>query len=299
MRSVQFTEYGGPEVLRVVDRPVPEPGAGQVRVAVRVAGVNPVDWKIRAGLFAGGKPLSRPRTPGQELAGIVDAVGPGAEFSVGDEVFGWSSGGAYAEYALAGVVAAKPDALSWQDAAALPVAGEAALRGLRQLAVQPGEVLLIHGASGAVGSLAAQLAGHQGVRVIGTAGSSSLEHVRSLGATPVPYGEGLVERVRELTDHVDAVFDTAGHGALPDSIELRGGTDRVLTIADPAADSLGVQFSSGSTGDASTLRELADEFVAGRLRLQHAATFELTQAAEAQQLSQTGHARGKITLTVR
>lgn len=299
MRAVQFSEYGGPEVLRVVDVPAPEPGEGQVRVAVQVAGVNPVDWKIRAGLFAGGKPLTHARTPGQELAGIVDAAGPGAEFSVGDEVFGWAVGGAYAEHALAKVVAAKPDALSWQDAAALPVAGEAALRGLRQLDVRSGDVLLIHGASGAVGSLAAQLAVHRGARVIGTAGSSTLDHVRSLGATPVRYGEGLVARVRELTDHVDAVFDTAGQGALPDSIELRGGTERVLTIADPAADSLGVRFSSGGTGDPSILRELADEVVAGRLRLRHAATFKLGEAAEAHELSQTGHARGKITLAVR
>lgn len=267
MRSVQFAEYGGPEVLQVVDVPAPVPGPGQLRVAVQAAGVNPIDWKIRAGLYSRGKPLARPRTPGQELAGIVDAVGPGAVCPVEDAVFGWSSGGSYAEYALARVVCHKPDAMSWQDAASLPVVGEAALRGLRQLGVQPGEVLLIHGASGAVGSLATQLAVRRGVRVIGTAGSS-LEYVRSLGATPVPYGTDLV--------------------------------DRVLTIADPAAGSLGVFFSGGTAEDTTTavLRELADEFVAGHLRIQHAATFKLAEAAEAQRLSENGHARGKITLAV-
>ncbi|WP_435157161.1 NADP-dependent oxidoreductase [Amycolatopsis sacchari] len=296
MRAVRFAEFGGPEVLRVADVAVPEPGPGQVRVAVRFAGVNPVDWKIRSGLFGGS--LSRPRGLGQELAGVVDAVGPGAALSAGDEVFGWAIGGSYAEYALASAVFPKPPGMSWQDAAALPVAGEAALRGLRELAVRSGEVLLITGASGAVGSLATQLAVRRGIRVVGTAGDPSF--VESLGATGVRYGPGLVERVRALVSTVDAVFDAAGHGMLPDALELRGSADRVLTIADPEAESLGVPF-SGGTPDTTTpevLRELAEAYTAGNLRIQHAATFPLEEAAEAHRLSQTGHARGKITLAV-
>ena len=296
MRAVRFSEFGGPEVLRLEDVPLPEPGDGQVRVAVRVAGVNPVDWKIRSGLFGGA--LQRPRGLGQELAGVVDAVGPGVELSVGDEVFGWAVGGAYAEYALAGTVLPKPPGMSWQDAAALPVTGEAAVRGLRELAVVPPEVLLVHGASGAVGSLATQLAVHRGIQVIGTASEQALPYVESLGATPVRYGEGLVERVRAVTPKVDAAFDTTGRGVLVDSVDLTGSAARVLTIADPDATSHGVRFSGDATMTIEVLRELATTHEAGDLRIQHARSYRLEEVGEALALSETGHARGKITIEV-
>jgi NADPH:quinone reductase-like Zn-dependent oxidoreductase len=299
MRAVQFSEFGSAEQLRIVEAPVPEPGPGQVRVAVKAAGVNALDWKIRRGLMAQLFPVDFPHTPGIEVAGVVDAVGEGAPFAPGDEVFGWSRGsGSYAEYALATVVAAKPAGLSWTAAAALPVAGETALRALNVLGVDAGDTVLIHGASGAVGSLAVQFAVARGAVVIGTTGEGGDDYVRSLGAIPIRYGEGLVERVRSVAPQVDAVLDAAGSGVLPDAIELRGGTDRVLTIADPAAIGLGVAFTGESDENSALLADLAEQAVSGKLRVKLGASFPLEQAAAAQDLSETGHAGGKLTIEV-
>jgi NADPH:quinone reductase-like Zn-dependent oxidoreductase len=298
MRAMQFNEFGPAEHLRVAEAPVPEPGPGQVRVAVRAAGVNPIDWKIRSGFMTATHPVDLPHVPGLELAGVVDAVGEDAGFAPGDEVFGWSDSGAYAEYALATLLAAKPADLSWADAAALPVAGETALRGLRVLDVGAGDVLLVYGASGAVGSLAVQLAVARGAVVIGTTGSSGDDYVRSLGAVPVRYGEGLVDRVRAVAAKVDAVFDAAGFGALPEAIELRGGTGRIVSIADPAAFALGIEFSGGGLKDPALLADLADQVTAGKLRITHAAGHPLDGAADAHRLSETGHSGGKIILEV-
>lgn len=159
MRAVQFSEFGSAERLRIVEVPVPEPGPGQVRVAVRAAGVNPIDWKIRRGLMTRIAPVEFPHIPGIEVAGVVDAVGEGAPFTPGDEVFGWSRGsGSYAEFALASVLALKPAGLSWAEAAALPVSGETAVRALNALDVAAGDTLLVNGAGGSVGSLAVQFA---------------------------------------------------------------------------------------------------------------------------------------------
>ncbi|WP_019853722.1 NADP-dependent oxidoreductase [Actinopolyspora mortivallis] len=297
MRAVQFSEYGSSDVLRLVEAGAPEPGRRQVRVAVRVAGVNPLDWKLRGGVMP---ELALPRRPGLELAGVVDAAGEGAPFGVGEEVFGWADTGSYAEYALASLVARKPPELSWRDAAALPVAGATAARVLRQLELSPGEVLLLHGASGAVGRIAVQLAVAMGATVVGTAAPERFEDLRSLGAVPVTYGEGLVERVREVTSRVDAVFDAAGKGVLPDSVELRGGTDRIVTIADTRASALGVVFSSGGSAERGTgvLDELAGRVVAGELSIAHARSYPLSEAARAQDDSETGHSGGKITLDI-
>ncbi len=298
MRAIQFGEFGGPDVLRTDEVEQPEPTSGQVRVAVRVAGVNPADCKIRAGEM--GEP-ALPHRPGLEMSGVVDAVGQDAAFSVGDEVFGWAQGGSYADYALGGVLVSKPDDLDWRDAAALPVAGEAALRGLRLLHPQPGEVLLVHGASGVAGAIATSFAVQRGVTVIGTGGEANAEYIASLGATPVRYGQGLVDRVRTVSSRVDAVFDAAGGGALPDSVTLRGETtERIVTIADPAAFDLGITFSSGNAGDknADVLTELANSARNGSLPLRHANSYPLVEAARAQQEVATGHSGGKVTLRV-
>ncbi|MFI5609651.1 NADP-dependent oxidoreductase [Amycolatopsis sp. NPDC051903] len=300
MRAITFAEYGGPDVLRLSEVPVPEPGPGQVRVAVRRAGVNPIDWKIRSGAMAEGSAPDRPQIPGAELSGVVDAVGDGAGFAVGDEVFGWPVTGSYADYALAETVARKPADLSWEDAAALPVAGETALRVLRLLDVKPGEVLLIHGASGTVGRFATQAAVALGATVIGTAGQRSLADVKALGAIPVLYGDGWPQRVREAADRpVAAVFDASGHGVLPDSVELLGSKDRVVTIADGAAFELGLPFSAGTTEDA-TPEVLAEilRYVARGLQIAQGSSYPLEQAGAAQQESQAGHPGGKITLVV-
>lgn len=299
MRAVQFHEFGPARNLREADVDLPQPGPGQVRVAVRSAGVNPVDRKIRGGHMAERFPVDLPHILGMELAGIVDAVGEGAAFAIGDEVFGWADTGAYAEYALASSLAVKPADLPWADAATLPVAGETALRVLGLLEVGTGDTVLIHGASGAVGRLAVQLAVARGATVIGTSGTESAGRVRELGAVPVHYGEGLVERVRAAAPQgVDAVIDAAGFGALPDAVELRGGTDRIVTIADPAALELGVAFSGDIDRDPALLAELADQAVSGKLRIDHAASYPLERAAEAHEHIETGHSGGKITLDI-
>ncbi|GAA1172094.1 NADP-dependent oxidoreductase [Streptomyces hebeiensis] len=304
MRAIVFEEFGGPEVLRFTrDAEAPHAGAGEVRVAVRAAGVNPIDYKIRRGWMEQMAPTALPSVPGTELAGVVDEVGEGVTgFVLGDEVVGWSATGAYAEYALAGTVVRKPTGLSWAEAAAIPVAGETSLRVLDALALGDGETLLLHGAAGAVGSVAAQLAVARGATVIGTASPANHEFVASLGATPVTYGEGLVDRVREAAPRgVDAVFDASGMGVLPDSIALRGGTaDRVVTIADARAGEYGVAFSGGGTSPErkrAGLEENVRLAAGGALRLRVARTFALSEAARAQELSESGHAGGKLVLT--
>ncbi|MFC7597681.1 NADP-dependent oxidoreductase [Terrabacter sp. GCM10028922] len=300
MKAIVFDRFGGPEVLREVDIEVPQPGPGQVRVRVKAAGLNALDGKIRSGMMEALRPTTTPAVPGGELAGTVDALGEGVTgMQVGDGVLGWSDTGSYAEYALATNVALKPAALEWQHAAALPVASETAERVLGMLGVAAGETVLMHGASGAVGTLAVQLAVARGARVIATAGPSNQDYLAALGATATVYGTGLVERVRALApDGIDAVFDLAGKGALEDSITLRGGTERIVTIADFRAQQLGVTFSRGSAAPSvERLAALAQDAAMGTL-VTTVTAYPLEQAAAAQQVSDAGHVRGKLVLTV-
>lgn len=300
MKAMQFDRFGGTEVLYEADVEVPEPGPGQVRVRVKAAGLNAIDGKIRSGAMEALRPTPLPAVPGGELAGVVDALGEGVQdVQVGDEVLGWSDTGSYAEYALATVVAPKPAGLDWYHAAALPVASETAERVLNLLGVTEGETVLLHGAAGAVGTLAVQLAAARGARVIATAGPANQDYLASLGATATVYGEGLVERVRALApEGVDAVFDLAGKGALEDSIALRGGTERIVTIADFRARRLGITFASGSQEkSADRLAALAQDAATGKV-VTTVTAYPLDQAAAAQQVSDAGHVRGKLVLTV-
>ncbi|MFI1212463.1 NADP-dependent oxidoreductase [Streptomyces sp. NPDC020802] len=300
MKAIVFDRFGGTDVLHEADIEVPQPGPGQVRVRVKAAGLNALDGKIRAGMLEAVRPTVFPAVPGGELAGVVDALGEGVRnVQVGDEVLGWSDTGSYAQYALATTVAPKPAGLDWQHAAALPVAGETAERVLDLLGVAAGETVLMHGASGAVGTVAVQLAAARGARVIATAGPSNQDYLTSLGATATVYGEGLVERVRALApDGVDAVFDLAGKGALEDSVTLRGGTGRIVTIADFGARQLGITFSQGSPErSAARLAALAQDAATGKL-LTTVTAYPLDQAAKAQQVSDAGHVRGKLVLSV-
>ncbi|MGW7267853.1 NADP-dependent oxidoreductase [Streptomyces sp. NPDC054842] len=303
MKAIVFDTFGGTEVLHEVETELPEPGPGQVRVRIRAVGVNPVDGKIRSGIMEAIFPTTLPAIPGGEIAGVVDALGEGVDrLKVGDEVLGWSDTGAYAQYALADatVLAPKPAGLDWTDAAALPVASDAADRVLDLLDIKTGETLLIHGASGALGTIAVQLAVARGAHVIGTASPANQKYVTSLGATALVYGEGLVERVRELAPNgVDAVLDAAGKGALEDSITLRGGTDRIVTTADFRARELGVVFAEGpQRRSADRLAEIARQAADGALVTTVGATYRLADAAEAQRTSDAGHGRGKLVLTV-
>jgi NADPH:quinone reductase-like Zn-dependent oxidoreductase len=210
-RIVQFAEYGAPEVLQVVDAPPPAPGPTQVRIAVRAAGVNPIDWKIVAGYMRELIPLELPAGVGSDVAGVVDAVGSEVtEWAVGDEVLGRSTTGSFADLALAesSDIVRKPAGVSWEVAGSLAGAGGTAYAVLKKLGVKAGETLLIHAAAGGVGTFAVQLAKAQGVNVIGTTGEANHEYLRSLGATPVSYGDGLLERVRAAAPDGVAPFWT-------------------------------------------------------------------------------------------
>jgi NADPH:quinone reductase-like Zn-dependent oxidoreductase len=300
MKAVQFSQFGGPEVLELVELPDPEPAAGQIRVAVRAAGINPIDWKVRGGAMGGELPM----TTGRELAGVVDAIGDGVtDVKPGDGVFGFAAGGGgAAELALSSDYARIPPSLDYAHASALPVAVETAVRTLDLLGVGSGDTVLINGAAGGVGSAAVQIARDRGARVIGTASEGNHEYLRSLGAEPTTYGDGLAQRVRELApDGVDAALDAAGAGALPALVELAGGPERVVTVADyQGAQETGATFSGGmGTGRAvHALAEIGELIESGRFSLPVAQTFSLDQIAEAHRRSETGHVRGKLVLLV-
>ena len=297
MKAVRFSQFGGPEVLEIVELPDPHPGPGQVRIAVRAAGVNPSDWKKRQGLMD----PELPQTLGYEAAGVVDELGAGvAGVAVGDRVFGFSAdGAAQAELAVLAYYAPIPPSLDFPGAAALPAAVETAARALDQLGVGDGSTLLINGASGSVGSAAVQLAVARGARVIGTASPANHTFLRSLGAEPVAYGEGLLQRVRALApDGVDLALDVAGSGVLPELIDLADGSGHVVTVADFAgAQEHGVRFSSGETGRALYALDGIGELIeSGRFSLPVAQAFALAEVAAAQRASEGGHARGKLVL---
>ncbi|MCA5894065.1 NADP-dependent oxidoreductase [Isoptericola sp. NEAU-Y5] len=298
MLAMVFETFGGPQVLHPADVPVPEPRPGQVRVRVEAAAVNVWDTKVRGGSGSDAPAPSSAVVPGLEVAGVVDALGEGVTgVGPGDRVVGFAATGGYAEHALVSVWAVLPEGLAATDAVTLPVAAETATRVLRLLAVRPGETLLVHGASGSVGALATQLAVRRGARVVGTASARNQDRVAALGATPTPYGAGLVARVRALApDGVDAVLDATGAGVLPDSIELRGGTDRIVTIADDAAGELGVAASYRSERDAGDLAEAVDALAQGRLSTSVAAVLPLTEASRAHELVEAGHPGGKVVL---
>lgn len=303
MRGIQFTQFGGPEVMELVELPDPEPGPGQIRLAVRATGVNPIDWKVRSGAMGG----DLPRRTGQEVAGVVDKLGDGVTgVEVGEAVFGAAAGGGgAAELALVENYARLPGTLDFVGAAALPVAVETAVRTLDALGVSGGQTIVINGASGSVGLAAVQCARARGARVIGTASAANQDYVREFGAEPTTYGDGLAERVRALTDGqdpaVDRALDASGGGVLPALVELTGSPEHVLTIADYAgAEQTGVPF-SGGPGTARAWHALADAaqlIEAGRLRLPVAQTFPLADIGEAHRISESGHPRGKLVLIV-
>jgi NADPH:quinone reductase len=307
-QAVRYREHGGPEVLELEEVPMPRPGPGQVRVAVRAAGVNPIDRKIRAGFP--GATIDGPQGTGIELAGTVDALGPGVTgWRLGDAVFGQVASGALATHAIAEAdrLVGKPAELSYAEAAALPVAVGTAVRTLRELGAGPGLTLLIHAVAGGVGLAAAQLARALGARVIGTASERHHEVLRGLGVHPVTYGDGLEER---LPGRVDRVLDASGRGVLKLSVELTGDPAKVITIADMAgAGEFGVRFSSGRGASAEDdVRALRDPLTAAGgdrdsaedpkvvVRVPVAEVFPLERAAEAHRRSEDGHFLGKLII---
>jgi len=316
MRAIAIERFGGREQLKVMDVPEPLLGPDSVLVAVRAAGVNPVDAKIRQGALAGAIPHLFPLVPGWDAAGTVAAVGPAVGgLEVGQDVYGYFRkdfvrDGTYAELAAVRDVqlAPKPATLSFEEAAALPLAGLTALQLLREgIDLQRDETVLIHGASGGVGGFAVQLAHDAGAHVIAVASAANHDHVRALGADEViDYREQ--DFVREVLaahpDGIDGVVDVIGGETLARSAEvLITGRGRVASVAEPP--SAGAFATRGLATryifvrpDADGLRQLGDLADAGALRVPLAEVLALEQAADAHELIETGHARGKLVLSM-
>ena len=306
MRAVVYSEYNG--AIEVTDIDEPKIGPDWVKVAVRASSVNPVDWKIATGGLDAILDTYFPVVPGWDVAGVVEEVGPSVtELEVGDEVFGYVrkdavQGGTYAEKVGAPIrtLAKKPASASFEQAAAIPLAGLTAFQALvHHLDVGSDDVVLVHAASGGVGSFAVQIAKSLGVRVIGTASERNHDYLRELGAEPVTYGDGLVERVRALApDGVTAVLDLSGADldTTPDVL-AEGSEGRVASIIDPSVKEMGGRYVFVRP-DADDLEELAGMFDDGALAVEIAETFPLAETQKAWDLSQEGHTRGKIVITV-
>lgn len=307
MRAASYSSYSqNNSTLMVGEQPDPKVAPGAVLIEVRAAGVNPVDWKVMAGYLDSMMDAVFPVVPGWDVAGVVRAVGPDTpEFKAGDEVYAYARkeavhAGTFAELVAvpADVVAHKPSSLTFEQAGALPLVGLTALRALTVTGVSPdgtGKTVLIHGASGGVGSAAVQIAAAAGARVIGTASARNHDYLQSLGAQPVTYGDGLVERVRELApDGVDASVDFVGD--VEDStlaVLAKGG--RHASIADASVTETGGDYLwvRPDHDGLVTLAELAD---AGKLTVQIAQTFGLDGVGAAFDLSREGHTRGKVVI---
>jgi len=298
-KAVVINRFGGPEVLELVDRPLPPLEPGHVRVRIKAAGIQPVDFHIRRGMAPQGMTLTFPITLGNEYAGIITELADDVEgLAGGDEVLGFQALSCHAEEAvvLASQLVAKPAEMPWTVAGSLSASGQTAQIALEFLRVGEGDTLLIHGAAGGVGSAAVQLARHLGATVVGTASERNHEHLRSLGAIPVTYGDGLVERVRAVAPGgVTAVFDCAGgEQTLIASVELCGDRSRIGTIAAyEEAGKYGVERIAGPRS-AARLAGLVGLWEKGDLRVTVSRTFHLDEAAEAHRLVEARHLTGKM-----
>jgi NADPH:quinone reductase-like Zn-dependent oxidoreductase len=306
-KTVVAEGYGGPEVLAVQDIVMPDPGPGQVLIDVKAAGTNPIDYKVYSGDM-GNDPDSLPMPIGMEGSGIIAALVPGVAgytgpLEVGDEVIATNVRGGYSEQVIADAadVGHKPATLSFEQAAGLLLVGGTAWHALTATRVDEGDTVLIHGASGGVGLMAVQLAVARGAKVIATASPARHDQLRSYGAVPVVYGEGLADRVREIGP-VDAALDLVGTDeALDTSVELVADRGRIATIAGFArAAQLGIAVLTGANGGDEIRNAARPELIRlaadGLLEVTVDRTFPLDEAAEAHRYLQTGHANGKVVL---
>lgn len=297
MKKVMFAEFGGPDVLQLLDAEEPHAGPGQVRIRVHAAGVNPRDWRVREGQFQQTHPIELPAGIGLDAAGVVDEIGDGVSgVQIGDQVFGegWDT---YAELAVLGAWAPLPDGVTFDEAAGYPSVVETALRIIGEVGVRPGQTLLVSGAAGGVGSAVLQIAHDRGITVIGIAGAANQDYLRSLGAIATTYGDGWVERVRRL-GRVDAALDLTGSGVIGELIELTGDPQRVISIADLDAPRLGVRFSGVASSMPEALTQAVDLISRGRLRIPVSQWYPLADAAAAHVDSRAGHTRGRRVLMV-
>lgn len=306
MRAMAYDAYGDNEVLGLRDLPEPKVGPGEVRIRVLRAAVNPVDWKVMSGGLDAMMAAWFPVIPCWDVAGVVESVGVDVpEFAEGDEVISYArkdvlGGGTAAELVTMSVrgVAAKPASLSWDQAAGLPLAGLTALQTLDRLGLREGETVLIHGASGGVGTMAVQIAKARGARVIATASARNHDFLTGLGADhAVEYGDGLADRVRDIApDGVPVVADYVG-GVLETTKAVLAPGGRHASIADPEVLGAGGMWCwvRPDAEGLATLGRLADE---GRLTVEVAEVFDLERLADAFALNQEGHTRGKIIVRV-
>ncbi len=302
MKVAYVTKPGGPEVLQTREVPDPVPGAGQVRVRVRAAGVQPFDLAVRAGWRPPYATGELPPIPGNEFAGVIDTVGDGVTgWRPGDEVLGFTLLGCYAEFVVVGAdqIVGKPSSMSWEVAGGFTAGAQTAEIAWEEVRPGPGDAVLIHAAAGAVGGFAVQLARLRGARVIGTARSDHHDYLCLLGAEPVDYRSDLVGQVRALApDGVDVVLDGAGREALAATLELARDLTRTRTIYEhEEGPKVGVATLSGARS-AERLGHLVELYAKGEITSLIRSTYPLDRAADAHRELGTGHGRGKIVITM-
>lgn len=301
-KAVRFDQYGDINVLNVVEVPLPEPGEGEVLVAVKAAGINPGEAKVREGEMHDRWPATFPSGQGSDLAGVVAKLGPGVTgFAVGDEVLGFTNRRAsHAQFVIvqADELAPKPANAPWEVAGSLFVAGTTAFAAVRAVDLKPGETVVVSGAAGGVGSLVVQLARRAEAEVIGIAGPANHDWLAGHGVKPVEYGPGLAERLHGTAEQIDAFIDTHGDGYVRLALDLGVDRDRIDTIIDFAA---AAEYGVKAEGNAAAatievVAELADLVARGELEVPVAATFPLDEVRAAFELVEQGHAHGKVVL---
>jgi NADPH:quinone reductase-like Zn-dependent oxidoreductase len=310
MKAVRFHDYGGPEVLSIEDVPIPVPGPGEVRVKIHAASMNPIDWKLRAGMLKERMPVNLPLTVGRDFAGVVDAVGAGVtEYKAGDEVFGqteWGKDGTFAEYAVTipAKIAPKPKSVDFVHAAGVPVAAGAAwhaVHGEDAGNVKAGQTVLVQGAAGGVGSYVVQFAKALGAKVIGTASAKNAAHLKSLGVDHVV--DYTKEKFEDVVKGVDVVIDNVLGEVQKRSWKTLKPGGVLVSLSGPPSEELAKEhrargaMASGRHGEAK-LAEIGKMIDAGKIRPHVGEVLPLSEARKAHEMSQSGHARGKIVVKV-
>ena len=302
-RAVRFDGYGGRDVLYVTEVPMPVPGADEVVVAVRAAAINPGEASIRSGAFHSQVPAVFPSGEGSDLAGVVVALGDAVDaFAVCDDVLGYSwTRSSHATHAAVPVsqLIPKPPELSWEVAGSLYVVGCTAYAAVRAVQVQPGDTVAVSAAAGGVGTIVTQLLAHRGAHVLAIASAANAGWLTAHGAVPVPYGDGLTERLRAAApDGVDAFIDLFGPEYLDVAVELGIARDRIETIiAFPRAGELGTKADgSGMASTQEVLSEMTGLVAQGVIEVPIAATYPLDEVAQAYAQLEQRHTRGKIVL---
>jgi NADPH:quinone reductase-like Zn-dependent oxidoreductase len=303
-RAVRFDNYGGIDVLQVVEVAPPIPGPGQVVVRVKAAGINPGEASIRKGLFADRWPSTFPSGQGSDLAGVIEEIGPGvAQIHAGDEIIGFSERrSSQAELVVieSGNLVPRPANVPWEQAGALFVVGTTAYAAVRAVSLKKGDTVVISGAAGGVGTIAVQLAVHAGARVIGLASEKNHQWLKDHGAVPVTYGHGVEDRIRAVAagGKVDAFVDTFGGGYVELALKLGVAPDRIDTIIDfAAAEKYKVKAEGNSAAaTAAVLGELVDMMAIRRLEIPIAKVYPLAEVREAYRDLEQRHTQGKIVL---